>query len=62
VTDDERQELKDELLMAELDKTRLDLVRLRQEMKWEPYKAVAAVIGAGVACMGIILAVAHVIH
>jgi hypothetical protein len=45
-----------------IDKTRLDIDRVRQELKWEPYKAFAAII-AGVAAMsGIILAVAHLIH
>jgi len=39
--------------------TQIDL--LRQQMRWEPYKAVAAV-SAGVAAMaGVILAVAHFI-
>ncbi len=48
--------------MAQIDKTRLDIDRVRQEMRWEPYKAVAVFITAGVAFAGIILAVAHIIH
>ena len=41
---------------------RLDIERLRQEMRWEPYKAFATII-AGVAAMtGVILAVAHFIR
>lgn len=62
VTDDERQDLKDKLLMAQIDKTNLDLARLRQEMRWEPWKALAGIAAGVVAVAGIILAVAHVIH
>lgn len=46
----------------EIDKDRLDMDRIHQEMKWEPWKALAAIIAAGVAFAGIILAVAHVIR
>ena len=62
MTDDERQDLKDQLLMAQLDKTRLDIDRVRQEMRWEPWKAAAGIAAGVVAVAGIILAVAHVIH
>jgi len=44
------------------DDGRLDLDRLRQELRWAPYKALVTIILATVACMGIILAVARVIH
>jgi len=48
--------------MAQLDKTRLDIDRVRQEMRWEPWKAAAGIAAGVVAVAGIILAVAHVIH
>ena len=44
------------------DDGRLDLDRLRQELRLAPYKALVTIILATVACMGIILAVARVIH
>lgn len=47
---------------TQIDKNRLDLVRLRQEMRWEPWKALAAIIAASAAMVGVILALAHVIH
>ena len=51
-----------QLMALQIDKTRLDIDRVRQELKYEPYKAFAAIV-AGVAAMaGIILAVAHIIH
>jgi Ni,Fe-hydrogenase III small subunit len=51
-----------ELMTLQIDKTKYDIDRVRQEMKWEPYKAVAVIV-AGVAAMaGIILGVAHIIH
>ena len=51
-----------ELMTTQIDKNRLDMKRVEQELKYEPYKAFAAII-AGVAAMaGIILAVAHIIH
>jgi hypothetical protein len=62
VTDDERQELKDQLLMVQIDRTRLDIDRVRQEMRWEPWKALAGILAACAAMVGVILALSHVIH
>jgi hypothetical protein len=60
--DDEERDLRIELMKAQIDHTRLDMVKLQREMRWEPYKAFAAII-AGVAAMcGVILAVAHYIR
>ena len=51
-----------EKLNVEKEKLQAEAERFRQEMKWEPYKAFAAII-AGVAAMcGVILAVAHFIR
>jgi len=62
VTYDERQALEDKLLMAQIDKTNLDMARLRQEMWWAPWIALAGILTGVAAMAGIILAVAHVIH
>jgi hypothetical protein len=51
-----------ELMTLQIDKTRLDIDRVRQELKYEPYKAFAVIIGGVAAMAGIILAVAHIIH
>lgn len=51
-----------EKLNIERDKLSAEAERFRQEMRWEPYKAFAAIL-AGVAAMGgVILAVAHFIR
>lgn len=62
MSEDEEQQLRIELMQTQIDKNRLDLVRLRQEMRWEPWKALAAIIGASAAMVGVILALAHIIH
>jgi hypothetical protein len=51
-----------ELMTLQIDKTKYDIDRVRQEMKWEPYKALAVIIGGIAAMSGIILAVSHIIH
>jgi len=55
-----------EKLQAESDKMRAEAERFRQEMKWEPYKAfaaiVAGIIGASAAMTAAILALAHYIR
>ncbi len=48
--------------MAELDKTRLDIDRIRREMWWAPWIALASILTGVAAMAGIILAVAHVIR
>jgi hypothetical protein len=61
-SDDEERELRIELMKTQIDKGRLDMKRIEQEMRWEPWKALAG-ISAGVAAVaGIILAVAHLLH
>lgn len=60
--DDEERELRIELMQTQIDNNRLNMQRLRQEMRWEPWKALAGII-AGVAAMAaIILGVAHLLH
>jgi hypothetical protein len=49
-------------MITQIDKNRLDIERVRQEMRWETYKAIAAIVVASVAFAGIILGVAHVIR
>ena len=51
-----------QLMNAQFEQGRLNIDRIRQEMRWEPYKALAVIL-AGVAAMcGVILGVAHLIH
>jgi len=60
--DDEERRLRIELMQTQIDNNRLNMKRIEQEMRWEPYKAFATII-AGVAAMaGVILAVAHFIR
>jgi len=55
-------ELDDQEQRLRLDLMTIQIERLRQEMRWEPYKAVAIML-AGVAAMaGIILCVTHLIR
>lgn len=51
-----------EKLNAERDKLAVEAERFRQEMRWEPYKAFAVIIGGIAAMTGVILAVAHFIR
>ena len=63
MTDDEKRELEIELMKAQIDHTRLNMEKLRQDLGWEPWKAFAAILGSllvGTAAMaGVILTVAH---
>ena len=60
--DDDERELRITLLNLQIDKTRLDIDRVRQELWWSPWIALASILTGVAAMAGIILAVAHVIH
>jgi hypothetical protein len=60
--DDEERRLRIELMQTQIDNNRVNIERLRQEMRWEPYKALAAIIGGAAAIGGIIVALAHWTH
>ncbi len=62
MADDEERELRIELMKTQIDEGRLNIDKLRQEMKWEPWKALAAIIAASAAMVGVILALSHVIR
>lgn len=62
MSEDEERQLRIELMETQIDKNRLDMKRIEQEMRWEPWKALAAIIAASAAMVGVILALAHVIH
>jgi hypothetical protein len=62
VNDDEERELRIELMKTQIDKGRLDMKRIEQEMRWEPWRAFAAFATGVAAVSGIILAVAHLLH
>ena len=59
--DEEEQQLRIEMMETQIDNNRVNIERLRQEMKWEPLKALATIIGGIAAMAGVILAVAHFI-
>jgi hypothetical protein len=55
-------ELRITLMGVQIDKTRLDIDRVHQELRWEPYKAIAVILAGIAAVSGIILGLAHIIH
>lgn len=60
--DDAKRTLEIELMTVQIDRNRLDMKRIEQEMRWEPWKAIAAIIAASAAMVGVILALSHFIH
>lgn len=48
-------------MQTQIDNNRVNIERLRQEMRWEPLKALATILGGTAAMAGVILAVAHFI-
>ena len=61
--DDERiRQLRIRLMELEIDKTRLDIDRIRRELWWSPWIALASILTGTAAMAGIILGVAHIIH
>ena len=60
--DDEERRLRIELMQTQIDNNRFSIERLRQEMRWEPYKALAVIVTSIVAVSGLILGLAHFIH
>ena len=62
MTEDERQEAKDKLLMAEIANKTADTALKNEQRRWEMTKAVAA-FAAGVAVFGgLVLGVANLLH
>jgi hypothetical protein len=49
-------------MKTQIDKNRLDLDRVRQEMRWEPWKAVAGIAVATAAMAGLMLAIARLMQ
>lgn len=45
-------------MKAQIDHTRVDMAKLQREMRWEPWKALAALFGGTAAMAGAILALA----
>jgi hypothetical protein len=56
--DAEERQLRLELMKAQIDHTRVDMAKLEREMRWEPWKALAALFGGTAAMAGAILALA----
>jgi hypothetical protein len=57
-TEDEERQLRIELMKAQIDHTRVDMAKLQREMRWEPWKALAALAAGTAAMAGAILALA----
>ena len=67
MTDDEERELKGRLMMAEIANKEADTALKREQTRWEPWKALSAAFGAGVAVASGLIALAawilaHFIH
>jgi hypothetical protein len=64
--EDDKRELELALMTAQIEKLNAEAEKFRQEMRWEPYKAFAAILGgilgASAVMVGAILAVAHYIR
>lgn len=58
----EERRLRIEMMQTQIDNNRVNIERLRQEMRWEPLKALATILGGVAAMAGVILAVAHFIR
>jgi hypothetical protein len=62
MADDERgdteRERRIELLKTQIDQDRLNHQEFMRQLRWEPYKALAAILGAAAAMLGITLALA----
>jgi hypothetical protein len=56
--DREERDLRIELMKAQIDHTRVDMAKLAREMRWEPWKAMAAMFAGTAAMAGAILALA----
>jgi hypothetical protein len=55
VTDDEREELKDNLMQTQIE-------LYKAQLRWEPWKALAAMVAASAVFMGGVLAVSNWLH
>jgi hypothetical protein len=49
VTDDEERALKGRLLMADIANKEADTLLKTEQLRWEPWKAMSAAFGAGIA-------------
>jgi hypothetical protein len=55
VTDDERQDLKDQIMQTQFE-------LYKAQLRWEPWKALAAMVAAAAVFMGGVLAVSNWLH
>jgi hypothetical protein len=55
MTDDERQELKDNIMQTQFE-------LFKAQLRWEPWKALAAMVAAAAVFMGGVLAVSNWVH
>jgi hypothetical protein len=58
VTNDEERELKAELMRADIANQRADTSLKEEQRRWEPWKALSAAFGAGVAVASGLIALA----
>lgn len=62
ILDEEERQLRIALMQVQIDKTRVDIEHIRQEMRYEFWKALAAYLIGIAAVSGIIVGVGHLIH
>ena len=62
MTEAERQELKDEILMADLKLKQTQHDLYSTQYRWEPWKALAAMIATAAVIAGTILALSNYLH
>ena len=58
----EERQLRIDLMKVQIDSGRVNIEKMRQEMRWEPWKALATIIAAITAVAALILGVAHLLH
>lgn len=52
--DDKERQLRLTLLRVQIDKERIDIERLRHQLRWKPYKALAAIVGSALFVIGVL--------
>ena len=61
-TDKREQLIRMESMQVQIDHQRIDIERIRQEMRWQVPKAIAAIVVAAAAMLGAIIGLSHFIR
>jgi hypothetical protein len=62
MTNDRERELRIEQMTIDIKRIEQQIKRLDQEMRWQPYTAIAAILAAAAAMAGVILGIAHLLR